>query len=251
MNSMARACSMVVNLLFPRGCAGCDKPDEVLCEACRALFSQPTAQSFDGVAMQRWFACGWYRGTVRRAVLAWKDHGDEECDRAFADAICALAKASGVIDFVRDRHGSCHDVVVVPASSSPASIRRRGRKHMMPIAKHLAGFLREETGCEVTVRDALENRGGQREISADQRCGATVATFEGACFGASFGFLAQYDGDSGGRYCHDRCDHAQLRRNDAEGGCYGRDRACFGSHSGGNAEGWPNASMVMHASAVT
>lgn len=124
MNSMARACSMVVNLLFPRGCAGCDKPDEVLCEACRALFSQPTAQSFDGVAMQRWFACGWYRGTVRRAVLAWKDHGDEECDRAFA-----------------------------------ASIRRRGRKHMMPIAKHLAGFLREETGCEVTVRDALENRG--------------------------------------------------------------------------------------------
>ena len=22
---------MVVNLLFPRGCAGCDKPDEVLC----------------------------------------------------------------------------------------------------------------------------------------------------------------------------------------------------------------------------
>lgn len=68
---------MVVNLLFPRGCAGCDKPDEVLCEACRALFSQPTAQSFDGVAMQRWFACGWYRGTVRRAVLAWKDHGDE------------------------------------------------------------------------------------------------------------------------------------------------------------------------------
>lgn len=100
MNSMARACSMVVNLLFPRGCAGCDKPDEVLCEACRALFSQPTAQSFDGVAMQRWFACGWYRGTVRRAVLAWKDHGDEECDRAFADAICALAKASGVIDFV-------------------------------------------------------------------------------------------------------------------------------------------------------
>ena len=56
MNSMARACSMVVNLLFPRGCAGCDKPDEVLCEACRALFSQPTAQSFDGVAMQRWFA---------------------------------------------------------------------------------------------------------------------------------------------------------------------------------------------------
>ena len=48
MNSMARACSMVVNLLFPRGCAGCDKPDEVLCEACRALFSQPTAQSLDG-----------------------------------------------------------------------------------------------------------------------------------------------------------------------------------------------------------
>ena len=107
MNSMARACSMVVNLLFPRGCAGCDKPDEVLCEACRALFSQPTAQSFDGVAMQRWFACGWYRGTVRRAVLAWKDHGDEECDRAFADATRsaqAVSRRDGLDSFLSRRH---------------------------------------------------------------------------------------------------------------------------------------------------
>ena len=55
---------MVVNLLFPRGCAGCDKPDEVLCEACRALFSQPTAQSFDGVAMH---AGSHADGTVARS----------------------------------------------------------------------------------------------------------------------------------------------------------------------------------------
>ena len=75
MDSMTRACSQVIDLLFPRGCAGCDKPDDVLCEDCMALFSHSSAQIFDGVAMGSWFACGWYRGTVRKAVLAWKDQG--------------------------------------------------------------------------------------------------------------------------------------------------------------------------------
>ena len=188
MNSMARACSMVVNLLFPRGCAGCDKPDEVLCEAAGHCFpSRPHSR----LTVWRCNAGSHADGTVARsekAVLAWKDHGDEECDRAFADAICALAKASGVIDFVRDRHGSCHDVVVVPAPSSPASIRRRGRKHMMPIAKHLAGFLREETGCEVTVRDALENRGVKGKSVQTSGAAQRSQRFEGACFGVVLRF---------------------------------------------------------------
>ena len=91
-----------------------------------------------------------------------------------------------------------HDVVVVPAPSSPASIRRRGRKHMMPIAKHLAGFLREETGCEVTVRDALENRGVKGKSVQTSGAAQRSQRLKGACFGVSFGFLAQYDGDSGG-----------------------------------------------------
>ena len=125
MNSMTRACSQVVDLLFPRGCAGCDRPDDVLCEDCMALFSRSSAQTFDGVAMGSWFACGWYRGAVRQAVLAWKDHGDEECDRPFSETICRLAETSGVIDFIHDRQNSYRAVFVVPAPSSHASMRRR------------------------------------------------------------------------------------------------------------------------------
>lgn len=159
MDSMTRACSQVIDLLFPRGCAGCDKPDDVLCEDCMALFSHSSAQIFDGVAMGSWFACGWYRGTVRKAVLAWKDHGDEECDRPFSEAICRLAEISGVIDFIRGRQNSYRAVFVVPAPSSRASMRRRGRRHMMPIVKRLASFLQRQTGCKVTVCDALENKG--------------------------------------------------------------------------------------------
>lgn len=159
MNSMTRACSQVADLLFPRGCAGCDRPDDVLCEDCMALFSRSSAQTFDGVAMGSWFACGWYRGTVRQAVLAWKDHGDEECDRPFSEVICRLAETSGVIDFIHDKQNSYRAVFVVPAPSSHASMRRRGRRHMIPIVKRLASFLQWQTGCKVTVCDALENKG--------------------------------------------------------------------------------------------
>lgn len=44
-------------------------------------------------------------GTVRRAVLAWKDHGDEECDRAFADAYAALQKRLALLTSFVIRHG--------------------------------------------------------------------------------------------------------------------------------------------------
>ena len=54
MNLMAGSFAHMANLLFPRGCAGCDKPDDVLCDACLASFdcelSQPleTAEMVDG-----------------------------------------------------------------------------------------------------------------------------------------------------------------------------------------------------------
>ena len=110
---------MVVNLLFPRAAPGATNRMKCYAKLAGHCFPSRPHSSFDGVAMQRWFACGWYRGTVRKAVLAWKDHGDEECDRAFADAICALAKASGVIDFVRDRHGSCMMLLWFPCLRLP------------------------------------------------------------------------------------------------------------------------------------
>ncbi|MFR4785772.1 MAG: ComF family protein [Bifidobacterium adolescentis] len=57
--------------------------------------------------------------------------------------------------FVRSRD----TILVVPASSSIASMRQRGRRHMMPLAKRLSAFLRCRTGFRVQVCDALTNKG--------------------------------------------------------------------------------------------
>lgn len=53
----------------------------------------------------------------------------------------------------------CDTILVVPAPSSIASMRQRGRRHMMPLAKRLSAFLRCRTGFRVQVCDALTNKG--------------------------------------------------------------------------------------------
>ncbi len=159
MNLMAGSFAHMANLLFPRGCAGCDKPDDVLCDACLASFDCELSQPLETAEMGRWFACGWYRGAARQSILAWKDHGDEECDRPFSDALCRLAERAGVIDAMDGVREICDTILVVPAPSSIASMRQRGRRHMMPLAKRLSAFLRCRTGFRVQVCDALTNKG--------------------------------------------------------------------------------------------
>ncbi|KAB8292739.1 ComF family protein [Bifidobacterium avesanii] len=126
------------DLLLPRGCAGCDRPDETLCADCRALFLTGRAWTLrrDGIAVPC-FACADYRGAARNAVLAWKDHDDVELDADFADAMRALgAAACGSVV------GAVDVDAVVPVPSSAASRRRRGRAHVRPLAKGVAAGLK-------------------------------------------------------------------------------------------------------------
>ena len=157
MSPVSRASAYMTNVLFPRGCAGCDKPDEILCAECRVLFGCGFSQAFEAAAMRRWFACGWYRGAVRQAILSWKDHGDEECDRPFSEALCSLAEHAGLPNHLIDL--PCEQALVVPAPSSLVSMRRRGRRHMMPLARNLASFLQEQTGMCVKACEVLKNTG--------------------------------------------------------------------------------------------
>ncbi|MEE1296461.1 MAG: ComF family protein, partial [Bifidobacterium sp.] len=76
-------------MLFPRGCAGCGMPDETLCPSCAAALGDPRPFPLAGTVAGG-VACGSYTGPVRRAVLAWKDHGDCGCDAPFAAALCTL-----------------------------------------------------------------------------------------------------------------------------------------------------------------
>ena len=84
---------MMRDALFPRGCAGCDRPDEVLCGDCRSLFANwrnrelVSGQETQG-AVHTWSAST-YQGVVRHAILAWKDHDDTELDTIFGEVMAS------------------------------------------------------------------------------------------------------------------------------------------------------------------
>lgn len=161
MGAVARMSAMIVDLLFPRGCAGCDRPDAVLCMNCRRLFHQQVERPLPAVAMGRWFACGWYRGAARHAILSWKDHGDEECDGPFCEMLYDLAHSCGLFDTLHDGMSYDKPVLIVPAPSSRQSVRQRGRRHMMQLAGRLAREL-QRARLSAKVCNALESRGVKR-----------------------------------------------------------------------------------------
>ena len=141
----------MLGLVLPRGCAGCDMPDEVLCHDCAGLLCRYVTRPLPGALLGVTFACGTYRDGVRRAVLNWKDHGDQECDRPFTAACTALVDAVALPSVLRELGG---EVSIVPAPSSVSSMRTRGRRHLWPIAKGLAQELAAR-GIDASAVDAL------------------------------------------------------------------------------------------------
>ncbi|MBW3080351.1 ComF family protein [Bifidobacterium saguinibicoloris] len=174
----------VVGLVLPRGCAGCDLPDEVLCPSCAGMFHGTVVVGTAAGLPCRVYACAVYEGVVRHAVLSWKDHGDEECDRPFARLLREpLRRALGDCGY-----GSCGDAgrggagddgdgggaggdgdgggvvaggpyrpLLVPAPSSRASLRRRGRRHLDPLVRSLSRSV-DRPDVRPQVMRALEYR---------------------------------------------------------------------------------------------
>lgn len=130
------------NLLFPRGCAGCDFPDAVLCEKCCGLLQCWQCAPFRRAVFGCRYSCGIYSGAVRRAILMWKDHCDVACDEIFSILLSNLVvQVMGELlkpDFYA---AYANPILVIPMPSSNSSTRRRGRKHMLPIARMITECL--------------------------------------------------------------------------------------------------------------
>ena len=103
-------------VIAPVECAGCEKPDRALCAGCAsAVIARVTTHKVSG-AGRVWAALA-YEGTVRRVILAFKEH-----DRT--DARRPLARALAVS--VRDALAATQADAVVAVPSSRAGLRRRG-----------------------------------------------------------------------------------------------------------------------------
>ncbi|WEV59731.1 phosphoribosyltransferase family protein [Bifidobacterium sp. ESL0728] len=137
-NALRAWFAVIRDVLLPRGCAGCDKPDEVLCPSCVKLFGHAYPKALPGDDV-RCYGCSWYQGSVRQAILNWKDHGDEECDRVFASLLADLAVKVLAGQASYDR---IHALVLVPAPSSFSSMHHRGRWQTLPLARSMVRYLR-------------------------------------------------------------------------------------------------------------
>lgn len=130
------------DVLLPRACAGCGRPDRILCEVCRGLLDGRCERPLPGTSMGVCLCCADYRGAVRHAILEWKDHGDEECTRCLASALAGLVVRDAAFLSRPDPSAEDRGIVLVPLPSSPSSLRRRGRWHMLSLARLLAALLR-------------------------------------------------------------------------------------------------------------
>lgn len=159
----------LLDLLFPRLCAGCSAPGHRWCPACASstgLFR--VHRSALDVPV---FAVSSYAGPARRLVLAYKERRRRELAQPIglllAEAVPrVLARVDGLGR--RAPGGRCW---LVPAPSRPAATRRRGGNHVTVALKHTAAALRAR-GLPTEVAPILHLRAGTRDsvgLTAPQR----------------------------------------------------------------------------------
>lgn len=188
----------ITKILLPRGCAGCNKPDEILCDTCKNSLSNIYSKDFPGSEYGKLYACGLYENNVRKAILLWKDHNDVECDTPFSNLISSLAlnvisnsglkiantSSSTRLNTItlsrrssstrsntstRSRRSSnkhSAEILIIPMPSSKKSSRKRGRKHVLPLAKAIASNLKNNkinarVCCAIQMRKNVSNKSVQ------------------------------------------------------------------------------------------
>lgn len=210
----------ITKILLPRGCAGCNKPDEILCDTCKNSLSNIYSKDFPGSEYGKLYACGLYENNVRKAILLWKDHNDVECDAPFSNLISSLAlnvisnsglkiantrsstrlntitrlntstrlntitrsntithlntitrsrRSTRSNTITRSRRSSnkhSAEILIIPMPSSKKSSRKRGRKHVLPLAKAIASNLKNNkinarVCCAIQMRKNVSNKSVQ------------------------------------------------------------------------------------------
>lgn len=171
---MAGAVHGLVRLVLPLRCAGCGMADTRLCADCSEEFRALRRVRPHRVDSEPpIYAMGRYRGSARRAVLAYKESGRRDLARPLGMLIGeALAELSetpvGRSLGVRP--------LLVPAPSRPAAVRGRGFSHMRRLAECVClpqGFVARDL-AEPSVVDALRLRRAAKDsvgLDAAQRRG--------------------------------------------------------------------------------
>ncbi|WP_216610003.1 ComF family protein [Cellulosimicrobium protaetiae] len=170
---LRQALDDVTRLVLPVACPGCGLPDVRWCRACVAPLVAPPRRRergvprldrLDGVPPLPVWAPADYAGPVRGVVVAWKDRGRADLDRPLGGAASRAGAAVGRLLLA----GSPAPlppraaVLVVPAPTSAAARRARGRDPVAVLARSVASGL-VATGVAARTAPLLGQRGHPRD----------------------------------------------------------------------------------------
>jgi ComF family protein len=148
------------SLVMPVECAGCGECDRALCEPCRGRFvPHLTQHRAGGVTV---LSALRYEHEVRRAVLAFKEHGRTDVARVLASALAASIAGMGP---------DTDDIVPIPSSRSAFS--RRG---FDPVQLLLRRAGRRSTRVLESIREAGPQKALNSEARIQNRLGAFAST---------------------------------------------------------------------------
>ena len=158
---------MLLGLVLPVACAGCGRDDVPWCARCRAALAGPVRRCEEGAArldrldgtppLPVWTVADAV-GPVRAAVIAWKDRGRTDLTAGLSGVARRLGVAAAV---GLAGAGGRATVLVVPAPSTAATRRRRGRSHTRELAGGVVAGMSDERARAV-VADVLVRRGGHQ-----------------------------------------------------------------------------------------
>lgn len=155
----------LADLALPVGCAGCGRPDHLVCPACEAdvgaalwptgplaVRPRPVPAGLPPV-----HSAGRYAGSLAAVVVAYKDDGRRDCLALLGALLArsvdaAVAASPALVALLRRGDGP---VLVVPVPSSAAARRSRGDA---PLSALAARAVRGYGPAEALLADALRPR---------------------------------------------------------------------------------------------
>jgi len=154
------AWASLVRLAVPVSCAGCRRPDVVLCPGCRSAFGQPAFRVDVPVPVPVWAVARYERGTAS-VVRSWKDGGRLELGRLLGRSLAvsvqaALEAAPDVAAAaVGSRTAAAGGVLVVPVPSRRRAVRQRGEDVLARMARQGVRSVDARGGPQLRVVPAL------------------------------------------------------------------------------------------------
>jgi predicted amidophosphoribosyltransferase len=155
----------LARLLVPVECPGCGEADVLLCDPCagwthggltrREADAPRLERTDDAVTLPVW-ALASYVGPLRGTIVAWKDKGRHDLSATLERAVHHAGRT--LAPWVRDVVGPGATVLVVPAPSSGAARRARGREPVRGLASAVAAGL-AEAGTDARVVPVLGQHG--------------------------------------------------------------------------------------------